>query len=95
MTDRKHPSAALWITVALVVVVVGYPLSFGPACWLASRNGTEEPVSQFYWPIGWVATELGAIGEPIFWYAEVGMEPDTMILIPIDSSGNTTVVFDD
>ena len=33
MTSRQ-PSAAFWITVALVAVLVGYPLSFGPACWL-------------------------------------------------------------
>ena len=38
MTDRKKPSAAFWITVALVAVLVGYPLSFGPACWLADRG---------------------------------------------------------
>src|SRR5689334_8238648 len=36
-SDRK-PTAGFWITVALVAVLVGYPLSFGPACWLA-RNG--------------------------------------------------------
>jgi len=29
-SDRKHPTAAFWITVALVVVMVGYPLCFGP-----------------------------------------------------------------
>jgi hypothetical protein len=32
--DRK-PSAAFWIAVALVVALVAYPLSFGPACWLS------------------------------------------------------------
>ena len=31
MTDRKNPSAGFWITVALVVGLVGDPLSFGPA----------------------------------------------------------------
>ena len=38
MTTHKHPSAAFWITMALVAVLVGYPLSFGPACWLADRR---------------------------------------------------------
>jgi hypothetical protein len=28
--ERKKPGVAFWITVALVVVLVGYPLSFGP-----------------------------------------------------------------
>jgi len=34
---RSHSSAAFWITVALVVLLVGYPLSFGPACWWFSE----------------------------------------------------------
>jgi len=27
MTDRKKPTAGFWITVALVAVLVGYPLA--------------------------------------------------------------------
>ena len=64
MTPRKHPSAAFWITVALVAVLVGYPLSFGPACWISSRIGrdywrgrtckkivadTYQPILRFCW----------------------------------------------
>ena len=30
MTDRKKPGMAFWVTVALVAVLVGYPLRFGP-----------------------------------------------------------------
>ena len=46
MTDRKKPTAGFWITVALVAVLVGYPLSFGPACWISSRtNSTGETES--------------------------------------------------
>ncbi len=30
--DRKHPTAAFGLTVALVAVLVAYPLSWGPAC---------------------------------------------------------------
>ena len=36
MTDSKKHGWAFWATVGLVVVLVGYPLSFGPACWLVS-----------------------------------------------------------
>ena len=35
--DRKRPGVAFWATVVLVVALVGYPLSFGPSCWLAVR----------------------------------------------------------
>jgi len=31
--ERKKPTAGFWITVALVAVLVGYPLSFGPWIW--------------------------------------------------------------
>ena len=47
--DRKHPTPAFWITVALVAVLVGYPLSFGPACWLADRG--RVPNSIIYGPL--------------------------------------------
>ena len=36
--DRKKPGVAFWATV-VVVVLASYPLSFGPACWFASRTG--------------------------------------------------------
>jgi hypothetical protein len=32
MTSPRNPTTGFWITVALVAVLVGYPLSFGPAC---------------------------------------------------------------
>jgi hypothetical protein len=33
----KKPGVAFWATVVVVVVLVAYPLSFGPACWITSR----------------------------------------------------------
>ena len=54
MTARKKPGVALWATVALVVVLVAYPLSFGPACWLASRHRiNHELFNRMYWRLGW------------------------------------------
>jgi hypothetical protein len=38
MTDRTKPGVAFWSTVVLSAVLVGYPLSFGPACWLFQRD---------------------------------------------------------
>jgi hypothetical protein len=44
MTDelKRKPTAGFWITVVVVVVLVGYPLSFGPVCWIIGRPGTSE-----------------------------------------------------
>jgi len=55
MTDRTKPGVAFWATVGLVVVLVGYPLNFGPACWISSRvQPSGEAVSLFYRPVAWV-----------------------------------------
>jgi hypothetical protein len=52
VTNRKHPSAGFWITVALVAVLVAYPLSVGPACWIATRiDGGENAWNIAYRPI--------------------------------------------
>jgi hypothetical protein len=34
---RKKPGMAFWVTV-VVAVLVGYPLTFGPACWLVAHD---------------------------------------------------------
>jgi hypothetical protein len=38
MTSHRKPGVAFWATVVLVVALVGYPLSFGPACVLISMR---------------------------------------------------------
>jgi hypothetical protein len=77
MTSRK-PTAAFWITVALVAVLVGYPLSFGPACWVTSRtNSGAGLVPKIYRPITWaMSTDETALGNLIDWYAEIGAPDD-------------------
>jgi hypothetical protein len=36
--DRKRPTAGFSITVALLAVLVGYPLGYGPAIWLVNQR---------------------------------------------------------
>ena len=40
-SDRKKPGVAFWAIVVVVVGLVGYPLSFGPACWWFSRPAID------------------------------------------------------
>jgi|SRR5579863_3080599 len=99
---NKHPTAAFWLTVALVAVLVGYPLSFGPACWWFSRDPPIRPffgvgpirkskVAPYaYWPVGWLAVRgPRSIRRAIFWYAMLGgsLFGYDDIEIPIDRGG--------
>jgi len=55
VTSRKKPGVAFWATVVMVVVLVAYPLSFGPACWITSRiefGANILPVA--YQPVIWI-----------------------------------------
>jgi hypothetical protein len=73
-SDRKHPSAALGITVALVVVLVGYPLSMGPACWISSRlNAGARAVTFAYEPINWIRDRSPvSIADALDRYSQLG-----------------------
>jgi len=66
MTDRKHPSVAFWITVALVAVLVGYPLSWGPWLWIKLT----------YKPPHWTCSIGDAGFAPLKGLAKRGMLPD-------------------
>ncbi len=47
MTDRKKPGVAFWATVVVVVALVLYPLSYGPAMRFVYENGQRR------WTTAW------------------------------------------
>jgi hypothetical protein len=74
MTDRKQPSVAIFATVMLVAVLVLYPLSFGPACWIVD-SGELKPwgsLRNTYWPIHQIVSRLPVIREAVCWWGDVG-----------------------
>jgi hypothetical protein len=74
--DRTKPGVAFWATLVVVGVLVGYPLSFGPACWLNERGFLgAASVSMLYSPV-LVTAENGRLPKVIDWYARVGAKPD-------------------
>src|SRR5262249_4370801 len=80
---RKDPSVALWLTIILVVLV-GYPLSFGPACWITSRADDRE-LPTAYLPIGWLlGNSPRLIVVAFIAYAQVGMPAGSHITIPAE-----------
>ena len=57
MTEpRKKPGVAFWATV-VVVLLLAYPVSFGPATWLYDNGGipasAEGALEDFYEPVIW------------------------------------------
>jgi hypothetical protein len=58
MTSRKKPGVAFWVAVAVVVVLVGYPLSMGPVLWISVHGWIPTwmhgPIGWFYWPLDMV-----------------------------------------
>jgi len=57
MPDR-HTTPGFWITVALVAVLVGYPLNFGPSMGLLYRDMVPNSVGlvawYLYFPFGYL-----------------------------------------
>src|SRR5580692_11682628 len=79
MTDRKKPGVAFQAT-ALLVAVMAYPISFGPACWISSATGNRKHVSVdfvnfVYQPILRAGNnESESLGGCIEWYANLGAQ---------------------
>ncbi len=85
--SRKKPGVAFWATVAVVVALVTYPLSFGPACWITARPllsevRTPHPAMTAYIPIGYIGKHAPlAVRNVVFSYAWLHVPPDEYILL--------------
>jgi hypothetical protein len=87
MSDRNKPGIAFWATVVLVIVLA-YPLSFGPACWIAGDNETAiSAILNVYDPILRAARTMRREKDPgvfedsrldrcLKWYARLGRDDD-------------------
>jgi hypothetical protein len=100
MTSRKNPGVAFWATVVVVVVLVAYPLSFGPACWwlsppriegpfMISTSDAEPHAPRMYWPFG-LLVENGPlpVAEIIEWY---GTRRTNVVWLATDWSGESVI----
>src|SRR5689334_11661117 len=83
MASFKHPSVAFWATVVVVLVLVGYPLSFGPACWISSRSRPNEALSDFYLRVGVIFLHAPRpVVRLLGGYARIGMIADSAAVVP-------------
>ncbi len=85
MTDRKKLGMAFWASVVLVALLA-YPLSFGPACWLVRRNLTSRiSVARAYRPIIICTHALPApIRRLAGWYGGPTSEPTPFAVNMVD-----------
>jgi hypothetical protein len=65
-SDRRKPSAGFWITVTLVVVLVAYPLSYGPVVWCESQPRIMDSVP------GWILDSVITVYSPLYFAAQDG-----------------------
>src|SRR5262245_2006101 len=77
MTSRKKPGVAFWATVVVVAMLVGYPLSFGPACWIAWRASHSAPViATIYSPLVRAGFRGPApVRRALWWWGELCASP--------------------
>jgi hypothetical protein len=75
--DRKKPGVAFWVTVGLVVVLMAYPLSFGPACWaVENRMLPMGKTGRFFRPVARMAIYgPRPLSSMLKWYSELWSEP--------------------
>ena len=86
MTDLRKPGAGFWIAVALVAVLVGYPLSFGPACSVASRGYVQEPtISSIYTPVLWSATHATWLANAVEWWGSLWVPEGELVYLFFDT----------
>ena len=59
----------------LIVALVGYVLSIGPAAYLVHHDVLpEQPLGYFYFPIVWIAQNNEPTAEFLIWYLNLWVE---------------------
>jgi hypothetical protein len=105
-SDRKKAGVAFWATVVVVVALVAYPLSFGPACWWFAEREPMPPSSPRFFFAGTLTSLLPVAPRfywPIGWIAMHGPTPANRLIcwyatlrrdelrLPCESSGKACV----
>jgi hypothetical protein len=93
--EQRKPRIGFWATVAFSIALL-YPLSFGPACWLAARPDVPPGVKSgdygpramiFYWPLSKLLVQDGTPGiSPVLeWWIGLGVRRGYVLVLPTDT----------
>jgi hypothetical protein len=65
-------------------LLLAYPLSIGPACWMADPSDSTffPSLSRIYWPLGHLASSTRIVRVPLCTYAGLWVRPGSRVLIP-------------
>jgi hypothetical protein len=80
-TGPKKPGAAFWATVVVAVLLIAYPLSMGPACWIVNQEWCPSAGQDAY-PFVYLPIYVLYFNGPqpvqgaIEWYGELWVSPD-------------------
>jgi hypothetical protein len=83
--DRKKPGVAFWATVVVAAVLVAYPLSFGPACWITARTDTDRSAlfTTIYGPLGGlIYKRVPVAADFLTFLASIGLPRGGGIVVP-------------
>ena len=71
---KEKPTAGFQNAAALVVVLLAYPLSFGPACWITNHTNTGACLLPFFYQpiLSGLSVRPTCLSAAIEWYACLG-----------------------
>src|SRR5262245_221301 len=87
MNEKRKPGKAFWCA-AVTFVLLAYPLSFGPVCWLNEQTGQGYAdgvgyrfVRTFYLPVlRWIG-ERRPDSDLVYWYARAGTRNNVALTV--------------
>jgi hypothetical protein len=71
MGDQRRPTIGFWAAVIVTTALILYPLSAGPAAWVAFRFlpvSSIATVDRCYTPVVWLVTRTGPTAAAWRWY---------------------------
>lgn len=94
MSNPQNTRAVAWLMLSILLVLLSYPLSFGPACWLADRGVVPiDAVFKGYAPIISAMREVKPVRSVFLWYAKSGSQNGSLIslilLITLSTQGDS------
>jgi hypothetical protein len=83
MSDSSKKHSVMFRVIVTLAILLAYPMSFGPACWLSQRTGTgHDYVWIAYRPFWWTMKNGSEpLRESLFQYATSGAEHGKMLAV--------------